>query len=171
MRARLRSAAIVLGCGTALFAAAFAAGVTVRGGDAPPPPTPAAAVRRGPTVAGLAPATALPALRAPARRVQAVARRRAVHRLPGGQARSGVIVADAGEPSASRPVASGRLVVASRPAPAPVPSVPVRHTVPAARPTPAAPAPAAPPPPASSSRPPAPSPAGSSGVTFFSDGG
>jgi len=57
-----RTGAKVLACGTALFAAAFAAGVAVRRDNAHVA-SPVAAIRPAVPVAGLGPAMALPVLR------------------------------------------------------------------------------------------------------------
>ncbi len=169
VRVPSRTGARVLACGAALFAAAFAAGVAVRRDDARVA-SPVAAIRPAVSVAGLAPATALPVLHDVAPRAAAVARRRAARAAAGAGSRArGTEVAArpadaprrraAGTATASRPV-----IVAARPAPAPqVPFTPVRHTVPAVRPVPVAPAPAATRPPAAAS--------GGGSVTFFSDGG
>jgi len=158
----------VLACGAALFAAAFAAGVAVRRDDARVT-SPVAAIRPAVPVAGLAPATALPVLHGVAPRAVAVARRRPARAAAGSGSRSAgsevaARAADTPRRLAARPATASRpVIVAARRAPAPqVPFTPVRHTVPAVRPVPAAPATAA-------TRPPA---AGSGGsVTFFSDGG
>ena len=166
-----RTGAKVLACGTALFAAAFAAGVAVRRDDAHVA-SPVAAIRPAVPVAGLAPATALPVLHDGAPRAAAVARPRPARgAVESGSRAAGTEVAarpaDAPRLRAARAATPSRpVVVAARPAPAPqVPFTPVRHTVPALRPVPAAPAPAT-----AATRPP---PAAKSGgsVTFFSDGG
>jgi len=168
-----RTGAKVLACGTALFAAAFAAGVAVRRDDARVT-SPVAAVRPAVPVAGLAPATALPVLRdAAPRAVAVVARRRPARAASESGSRA------AGTEVAVRPADSPRrrsdgaappsrpVIVAARPAPTPqVPFTPVRHTVPAVRPVPAAPASA---PATAATRAPAAKSGGS--VTFFSDGG
>ena len=162
-----RTAARALACAAALFAAAFAAGVAVRRGDAHVAP-PVAAIRPVAGVAGLGPATALPVLRDVAPRAAAIARRRAAQAA--GSRAAGTEVAarrDASRRRAARPaIVSRPVIVAARPAPVPqVPFTPVRHTVPAVRPAPAAPAPAT-----AAPRPTAAAGGGGS-VTFFSDGG
>jgi len=165
-----RTGAKVLACGTALFAAAFAAGVAVRRDDAHVA-SPVAAIRPAAPVAALGPATALPVLREAVPRAAVLARRRPARADAGpGSRAAGTEVAarpaDAPRPRAASAATPSRpVIVAARPAPAPqVPFAPVRHTVPAARPVPAAPAPAT-----AATQAPAAKSGGS--VTFFSDGG